>query len=196
MHLSVNSISHGVTSEDIQKARRSAKRSRVGVACARCKSLKIKCSNYRPCKHCLDASKPMSCEGTDPDAESKVSQVRTKKTCPVVKLDLDVGGSGNLQFLLDRQFLKNDGQDLLIRTASSTFISLEKRFRGWRMHEHVTLPFTASQSSMPLHSGTFPIITNIPPLPPIALPELIQGGDCSGNSVGQCRAVWRQPSNP
>ena len=45
-----------VTSKAIQKARQMAKRNRTSVACARCKSAKIKCSIYRPCKQCVDAN--------------------------------------------------------------------------------------------------------------------------------------------
>ena len=46
--------SFGVSSKDLQKARRMAKRIRASVACARCKSAKSKCSDFRPCKHCSD----------------------------------------------------------------------------------------------------------------------------------------------
>ena len=54
MHSKYNLIPNGVSSEDIQKARQRAKRSRVSIACTRCKSAKIRCSDYRPCKHCVD----------------------------------------------------------------------------------------------------------------------------------------------
>jgi hypothetical protein len=43
----------GVSSLDIQNARKKAKRIRVSVACARCKSGKIKCSDFRPCRSCV-----------------------------------------------------------------------------------------------------------------------------------------------
>ena len=42
----------GVSSKDIQKARQNALRIRASVACFHCKSGKIKCSDYRPCKNC------------------------------------------------------------------------------------------------------------------------------------------------
>ena len=42
-----------VSSKDIQKARRMAKRTRSSIACASCKTAKSKCSDYRPCKHCF-----------------------------------------------------------------------------------------------------------------------------------------------
>ena len=44
-----------VSSEDIQKARQTAKRSRTSVACSRCKTGKMKCSDYRPCKQCTNS---------------------------------------------------------------------------------------------------------------------------------------------
>ncbi len=43
----------GVSSKDIQKARQMAKRNRSALACAQCKTAKSKCSDYRPCKHCV-----------------------------------------------------------------------------------------------------------------------------------------------
>jgi hypothetical protein len=48
MHTSVE-----LFSKAIQKARRMAKRTRTGIACTRCKSTKTKCSDHRPCKHCI-----------------------------------------------------------------------------------------------------------------------------------------------
>ena len=44
-----------VSSKDIQKARRLAKRTRAAVACVRCKWAKVKCNDYRPCKQCTDS---------------------------------------------------------------------------------------------------------------------------------------------
>jgi hypothetical protein len=49
------------SSKDIQKARQSAKRTRAAIACARCKVGKLKCSDYRPCKRCLDSNNGESC---------------------------------------------------------------------------------------------------------------------------------------
>ena len=45
-----------VSSKEIQRVRRLAKRVRAAVACARCKSFKVKCNDYRPCKQCSDNS--------------------------------------------------------------------------------------------------------------------------------------------
>ena len=60
-----------VSSKQIQKARQMAKRSRTAVACARCKTAKSKCSDYRPCNQCVnsnsrceEASKPKSASNT------------------------------------------------------------------------------------------------------------------------------------
>ena len=44
-----------VSSKAIQKARQMAKRNRTSVACGRCKSAKTKCSDYRPCKQCVES---------------------------------------------------------------------------------------------------------------------------------------------
>ena len=45
-----------VSSKEIERVRRLAKRVRAAVACARCKSFKVKCNDYRPCKQCSDNS--------------------------------------------------------------------------------------------------------------------------------------------
>ena len=45
---------HSLSSKDIRKARRIARRTRSAVACARCKASKVKCNDYRPCKQCTD----------------------------------------------------------------------------------------------------------------------------------------------
>ena len=50
-----------VGSQEIQVARRNAKRTRVARACLRCKSGKIKCSVYRPCKHCVGSGNSYAC---------------------------------------------------------------------------------------------------------------------------------------
>ena len=42
-----------VSSKEILKARRMAKRIRASVACARCRYAKGKCSDFRPCKNCV-----------------------------------------------------------------------------------------------------------------------------------------------
>jgi hypothetical protein len=51
----------GTSSQAIQKARRSAKRVRTFVACARCKTGKTKCSDYRPCKQCSNSKGDIPC---------------------------------------------------------------------------------------------------------------------------------------
>jgi hypothetical protein len=45
-------MASGISTKDLQKARRNAERKRTSVACARCKAGKTKCSDYRPCKKC------------------------------------------------------------------------------------------------------------------------------------------------
>jgi 23S rRNA U2552 (ribose-2'-O)-methylase RlmE/FtsJ len=69
-------IPNGVSSEDIQKARQRAKRSRASAACIRCKAAKIKCSDYRPCKNCVDSRKSEACEDSieDEQPEQKIAR--------------------------------------------------------------------------------------------------------------------------
>ena len=59
--LTLKSTPHaGVSSKDIQKARKNAQRSRTAVACFRCKVGKVKCSDYRPCKNCASYGRECS----------------------------------------------------------------------------------------------------------------------------------------
>ena len=55
------SLFNGVSSKDLQKARRIAKRNRTAVSCLRCKKSKVKCSDYRPCPRCVDANDAERC---------------------------------------------------------------------------------------------------------------------------------------
>jgi hypothetical protein len=51
----------GISTKDLQKARRNAERKRASVACARCKAGKTKCSDYRPCKKCKSSNVADGC---------------------------------------------------------------------------------------------------------------------------------------
>ncbi len=53
-----------VSSKDLLKARQMAKRKRTSVACSRCKMAKSKCTEYRPCKRCVDSR--VECEKAQP----------------------------------------------------------------------------------------------------------------------------------
>jgi hypothetical protein len=54
-----------VSSKDLQKARQMAKRNRTSVACTRCKKAKSKCTDYRPCKKCVESR--LECDETNRD---------------------------------------------------------------------------------------------------------------------------------
>jgi hypothetical protein len=54
-------MTSGISTKDLQKARRNAVRKRASVACARCKAGKMKCSDYRPCKKCKDSDLAGNC---------------------------------------------------------------------------------------------------------------------------------------
>jgi hypothetical protein len=49
-------LTPSVSSKDLLKARQMAKRNRTSVACARCKLAKSRCTEYRPCKRCVNSS--------------------------------------------------------------------------------------------------------------------------------------------
>ena len=68
---------HSVSSKEIQKARRTAKRTRSAVACARCKASKVKCNDYRPCKQCTDSIN--LCDNVDFQGSKLASSKKTIK---------------------------------------------------------------------------------------------------------------------
>jgi hypothetical protein len=65
----------GVSSRDLQKARRIAKRRRASVACNRCKAAKTKCSDYRPCKQCSMSKAAQSCVQRSPIQSNSPSEM-------------------------------------------------------------------------------------------------------------------------
>jgi hypothetical protein len=58
--LSVKPVS--ALSKEIRRARQMAKRNRAFAACLRCKSSKVKCADYRPCKRCANGG--FECSGS------------------------------------------------------------------------------------------------------------------------------------
>ena len=70
-----------VSSKEIQRVRRLAKRVRAALACARCKSFKVKCSDYRPCKQCNDTSSRCDNRKTEDD-EHNAKQAGLNDSAP------------------------------------------------------------------------------------------------------------------
>jgi hypothetical protein len=64
-----------VSSDEIRRVRKNAKRTRAFVACVRCKVAKIKCSGYRPCKRCCDSNVAccfdVACESTSQESKAQ-----------------------------------------------------------------------------------------------------------------------------
>ena len=85
-----------VSSKEIQKARRLAKRTRSAVACARCKASKVKCNDYRPCKQCFENLN--SCDN-GPFQYSTKQEVTRK-----IEYDRHISGSSSLS-------IQSQGQD-------------------------------------------------------------------------------------
>ena len=68
----IHGMHPAVSSKEIQKARQMAKRSRTAVACVRCKAAKSKCSDYRPCKQCVNSNSRCA-EASKSESTSKTS---------------------------------------------------------------------------------------------------------------------------
>jgi hypothetical protein len=81
-----------VSSKEIQAARRNAKRNRSAVACFRCRVGKTKCSDYRPCKGCVNSKNRESCVPQDLESYGKLKTIHSEQTIPerIVSLQDDI----------------------------------------------------------------------------------------------------------
>ena len=68
----------GVSSKDLLRARRIAKRRRAHAACFRCKEIKVKCSDYRPCKKCAGTLYEQLCSTGSMKSEISVPAEKIK----------------------------------------------------------------------------------------------------------------------
>jgi hypothetical protein len=66
----------GVTSKDIQRARRAALRTRSSIACAQCREAKTKCNDYRPCSRCKHNGDADNCRSDQSQYQVHKSSVR------------------------------------------------------------------------------------------------------------------------
>ena len=73
-----NALHSSVSQEELQAARRSAKRKRAAKACTRCKVKKVKCSGFCPCTRCIN---PAEC--IFPTSRSDELNARPKDVKPV-----------------------------------------------------------------------------------------------------------------
>ena len=98
-----------VTYKDLLKARRIAKRTRTYHACARCKSRKAKCTDYRPCKRCANTKYAISCSSSLEDSTAtRGNQTSNQET---VSLYVESRGSqGKIESAPLRPFWMNAPQ--------------------------------------------------------------------------------------
>ena len=73
---------HSVSTKDLLQARRNAKRMRALKACARCRSGKIKCSDYRPCKNCTETENGLFCVKLKNGQLTMENKFRDQKSIP------------------------------------------------------------------------------------------------------------------
>jgi hypothetical protein len=122
-------IPNGVSSEDIQKARQRAKRSRASAACIRCKAAKIKCSDYRPCKNCVDSRKSEDCEDSIEDEPEK----KTARDDEGMVLRPARSGESH-----QNVFISSDGQSSRSRDDTIS-VHGERHVQSDNNHAHVSL---------------------------------------------------------
>jgi hypothetical protein len=77
----------GVSSKDLQRARRIAKRARAAVACQPCRVSKVKCNDYRPCASCKKQKTTTECDGgTAPQSEYSGLGVISRDLLNVIRI--------------------------------------------------------------------------------------------------------------
>ena len=99
-----------------------AKRNRSAVACARCKASKYKCSDYRPCKHCVSVK--ASCKDAS-DIDEVVHQDKSFKAAKP-------GTSGFVDYSMLSMLVQN-----VQRPHSSSVLDL---LNGMKSHQGICTP--------------------------------------------------------
>lgn len=137
-----------------------AKRSRASVACTRCKSLKVRCSDYRPCKRCTAAE--IKCD--------ELHQARNENTVQSEGRSMkDYYRSATADFFYLQGLPRN------LKGASSSSHSFQLRAEGRRNQDlsadfkTTTLFAEGTQRNLNLSDGKEPLRPGHFQLPPVSL---------------------------
>ena len=118
-----------VSTNDLQTARRNAKRKRAFAACVSCKSAKTQCSDYRPCKRCTDSRKAGDCVDQNEKNQKKAYRfdMTSPASCSRYSQDANSGISASvsaLDCLQNAVVQDGNSQQSVSRSASNDFVSL------------------------------------------------------------------------
>jgi hypothetical protein len=179
----------GVSSKEIQKARKNAQRIRTAVACSRCKAGKIKCTDYRPCKNC--ARHGRECSNMPMPSEVGLTETIDKPECgPNMQPTVTLNCHGN--FTAKSPTVGTLSQSMQVNCACSYFLP-DPEFRRyfsqvpclssgvyesckiWRPEctEFQAAAFNPKLRLPPIISSLPNNLTLIPPYPQLASPMAV-----------------------
>ena len=114
-----------VSTDDLQKARRNAKRSRAFAACVSCKSARTQCSDYRPCKRCAGFRKGGDCVDQNETNSKKAYRIEMTNPifCPLIIQNTDSDQSSSLS-VIQNSFVQNQrSQESVLQSATNDFMA-------------------------------------------------------------------------
>ena len=162
------------SSKEIEKVRRIAKRTRVAIACARCKSSKVKCSDFRPCKHCADTF--TNCQDANESVQRISFMSANKKHYLSSQPDTKAASSFKADSsLLDSSSVLGSGaQRFLARKLQLTLMPTAPSIPMQRNPFAITHLSLNQPSSLPLFESSLPSITTLHGCAPHATSAAVQ----------------------
>ena len=109
-----------VSTDDLQKARRNAKRSRAFASCVSCKSARAQCSDYRPCKRCAGFGKGGDC--VDQNETNSKKAYRIEMTNPLIIQNTDPAKSSSLS-ALQKSIVQDQIQKSVLHSSTNDFMA-------------------------------------------------------------------------
>ena len=136
-------------SDNLHTARRSAKRRRAFAACVRCKTSKISCSDFRPCKRCADSGNGGSC--TDQTETNRTRHQSRKIHC--------IGISASIP----HQSKAQDGHAIDVAQQEVPFPSVTSFHEEPSEHDqHGSFPRDCNSVELTLHPAMFHSAVQVP----------------------------------
>ena len=114
-----------VSSDDLQKARRNAKRSRAFAACVSCKSARTQCSDYRPCKRCAGFRKRGDCVDQNETNFKKAYRIEMTNPifCPLIIPNTNSDQSSSSPALQESYVQDQSSQESDLQSATDDFMA-------------------------------------------------------------------------